>query len=234
MKKLVVSSLGLLSVLGCAEIEPKPETRELSRAAAAIRALSELDDKAVAACQRAVDACEERVPDAAGVDVCERLAARCTALNERLAEERGPAVGCWTAIENCEQNTPEQAQCSRDPARCEGLADEVAQDRDKAVKCEARVQSCLTRAADLPEAALVACENIAAVCERAAANDAGVDVDGGAGAPDENENENEDEDEDEDEAEGDDDGSRPKPRPARPENGNDRGERADAGTESDD
>ena len=125
MKNVVLSAMGLMLALGCSKAEPEPKDTDLSRATAAIRALAERDGQAVAQCGRAVDACNERLPDAAAGDVCGRLAERCEALQERLAEVRSPAVGCWRAVEACEQNAPEQAQCSRDASLCEALEEDV-------------------------------------------------------------------------------------------------------------
>lgn len=176
-----LSTVGLLAGLACntTPAEPAPSTSE--RATAALQALVARDTDAVSRCQRAVDACNARVPDAAGNGVCTRLADRCAALEERLAELRGPAEGCWRAAATCDDAAPETARCPSDLALCGGMSEDAATDRDQALECEARVQACLLRAQDLPAAALVACENMAAACDRVAANraDAG---DGDAGA----------------------------------------------------
>jgi hypothetical protein len=237
---LVVSALGVLSIFGCAKDEPKSNGNELSKANAAIKALAEADTEVVAECQRAADACNAKVPDGKAVDVCERLAARCDALNERLAAGRGPAVGCWNAVEACTEHAPERAQCLSDPTVCEALAEDLAKQRDKALACEARVQSCLTRTEDLPEAALVSCENIAAACEHAAAagnkGDAGSDD-----VDDDDDDDGEDradggpageqgESDDDDDAQGE-DGSGAKPHPAHPVTPRGHSAPADAGVD---
>jgi hypothetical protein len=230
MKNVMLTALGLLLGLACNKAAPEPNETDLSRASAAIRALAERDGQAVAQCDHAVDACNERLPDAAGDTVCEKLAERCEALQTRLAEVRSPAVGCWRAVEACEQKAPEQARCSRDVSTCEALEQDVDVERAGAVECQARVEACLTRSADLPESALVACENIAAVCERAAARE-----DAGAAAPiepppadsdDEDDGPPNDKDDNDDAVDGVD-------RPQRPDvpRGRGRGEPADAGVE---
>jgi hypothetical protein len=252
MKRIFASALSLLSVLGCSKDDPKPAADELSRGNAAIRAMTELDTQAVAECQRAVDACEARVPEGKAAGVCERLAARCDTLNERLANGRGPAVACWKALDACEQHAPEQAGCSSDPSLCEALANDAARERDKTLECQNRVQACLTRSESLPEAAAVACDNMAAACERAAAGrdkgDAGAEDDddeqgdrrdAGAASDDDDEqgdDQDEDESDDQDEDEDGDEGNGSKPRPDRPDgaNGRGRGGRADAGVGSED
>jgi hypothetical protein len=238
MKRIIVSALGLLSAVACSKAETTSEAPPLSRAEAAIRALSTLDGEAVSQCERAVEACNERVPDAAPVDVCGRLATRCAALNERLSEGRGPAVGCWTALQACEA-APEQAQCTRDPSICEALGDEASTERDKLVECEAKVQRCLARSEDLPEAALVACENKAEACAHAAHDDAAVDAgatsSSGSGDVDDDDDDvvdvdddgDDDADIDDDAADDDDDEAPPRDRPVRAGHG--RGAKADAG-----
>jgi hypothetical protein len=251
MKKTVLSALAMVLTLGCSKSEPA-EKAPLSRAVAAIEALSELDSQAVARCERAVDACNERLPDSAAVNVCQRLADRCDALAARLTQARGPAVACWKALQACEEHAPEQAQCSRDASLCEALAAEDAEERDRAVQCEDRVQACLTRSEQLPEAALKACDNIAASCERAAAGkdkdkaDAGADDDGndsddddGDDQDDDDQDDDDQDDDDDDQGEDDDDQDEDAGKPGRadrPKNTPGRGprDRADAGVEIDD
>jgi hypothetical protein len=255
MKKRVLSALSLMLTVGCSKSEPPPEPPPLSQAVAAIEALSELDGQAVARCEQAVDACNQRLPETAAVKVCQRLADRCDALAARLTEARGPAVACWNALRACEEHAPEQAQCSRDASLCEALAEEDAQERDRAVRCEDRVQACLTRAEELPEAALKACDNIAASCERAAGGkdkaDAGVkDDDDDQDDDDQDDDDQDDDDQDDDDQDDDDqddddqddddddqgeDAGKPA-RPDRPKDSPGRGprDRADAGVEIDD
>jgi hypothetical protein len=234
MKKRVLSALALTLTVGCSKSEPPPEPPPLSQAVAAIEALSELDGQAVARCEQAVDACNQRLPETAAVKVCQRLADRCDALAARLTEARGPAVACWNALRACEEHAPEQAQCSRDASLCEALAEEDAQERDRAVRCEDRVQACLTRAEELPEAALKACDNIAASCERAAGGkdkaDAGVNDD-----DDQDDDDQDDDDQDDDDDDQGEDAGKPA-RPDRPKDSPGRGprDRADAGVEIDD
>jgi hypothetical protein len=235
MKNVMLTAMGLLLAAACNKAAPEPNDTDLSRASAAIRALAERDGQAVAQCDHAVDACNERLADAAADTVCGKLAERCEALQTRLAEVRSPAIGCWRAVEACEQNAPEQAQCSRDVSTCEAIEQDVDVERDGAVACQARVEACLTRSATLPEAALVACENIAAACERAAARE-----DAGAAAPIEPppvDSEDEDDgpsNEDGDDGDGDGDDADGVDRPQRPDvpRGRGRGEPADAGAES--
>ncbi len=195
MPKNLLTSLGLVVAASCSQNEP-PE-QPVTRASAAIQALTTRDEARVAQCNNAVDACNERVPDAAADGLCARLAAHCDEVNARLAEVREPVVGCWRALEECAEHTPEQAQCNRDESRCEALETDADEERGKVVDCSARVEACLERAADKPEAAAVACENIAAACENAEAAGDGAGNGRDAGAPS---------DEDEDEDDGDDNG----------------------------
>jgi hypothetical protein len=165
MTKSLISTLGLLAAVGCGSNQPQQQP-ELSRATAAIADLGARDAEPVAQCRRAVDACNARLPDAAPADVCTRIAARCDALEAHLAEVRGPTLRCWHSVQACEQHTTDPATCSDDAARCDSLESDSNEDRNGVVACEARVQDCLTRAETLPEAALVACDNMAAACER--------------------------------------------------------------------
>lgn len=185
MRTIPFSTLGLFAGLACSTATTEPDTSLSAQATAALRALGERDSQAVAQCQRAVDACNGKVPDAAGSGVCTRLAERCDALQERLAELRGPAEGCLRAVDACERHAPEQAQCSRDLSLCDALDQDVSADRDKTLECEARVQACLVRAEALPDAAMVACENMAAACDRVAENRANAGrADAGASSSD--------------------------------------------------
>lgn len=242
MRKVLLSALGLFAAFGCHTATPEPGESLSAQATAAIRAAGERDGNAVAQCQRAVDACNARVPDAAGSGVCTRLAERCDALQDRLAELRGPAEGCWRAVDACERHTPEQAQCSRDLSLCDALDVDASAARDNTLECEARVQTCLERAEALPAAALVACENMAAACDRVAENRANAGRgDAGASADDDSSG---DDDSADDEASdgGSDDGSESdddargegtqRPRPDRPPVGRGNGHAKDAGVET--
>jgi hypothetical protein len=182
MRKVLLSALGLFGAIACNTATPGPGESLSAQATAAIRALGERDGQAVAQCQRAVNSCNTRLSDAAGSGVCARLAERCDALQDRLATLRGPAEGCFRAVDACERHAPEQAQCSRDLSLCDALDEDASGDRDKTLECEARVQACLVRAESLPEAALIACENRAAACERVAENRANAGR-GDAGGP---------------------------------------------------
>jgi hypothetical protein len=242
MRNVILSALGLFAAFACNTATTEPDGSLSAQTTAAIRALGERDGQAVAQCQRAVDACNARVPDAAGSAVCARLAERCDALQDRLAELRGPAEGCLRAVDACQERAPEQAQCSRDLSLCDALDEDASGDRDKTLECEARVQSCLVRAEALPDAALVACENMAAACDRVAENRANAGSgDAGASSGDDSSGDDSsesDEDEvsdggadDSSESDEDDGVGNPGPRPDRPRV--DRGGgRADAGVET--
>jgi hypothetical protein len=246
MRKVLLSALGLFAAIACNTATTEPDASLSAQATAAIRALGERDSQAVAQCQRAVDACNARLPDAGGGDVCARLAERCDALQERLAELRGPAEGCLHAVDACQTHAPEQAQCSRDISLCDAIDADASAERDKTLECEARVQACLVRAESLPDAALVACENMAAACDRVAENRASAGQgDAGASSGDDDSSEGDDEeasdaggadssesdDDDGDEDEGDGVGDQ-RPRPDRPPVGRGRGRGADAGVET--
>lgn len=242
MRKAFISAVGLLAAFGCNTAPSEPGGASSARASAAIQALGARDGDAVAQCQRAVDACKTRVPDAAASGVCARLAERCDALQDRLAELRGPAEGCLRAVDACER-APEQARCSRDLSSCEALDEDASGERDRALECEARVLACLVRAQDLPEAALVSCDNMAAACERAAENranagrgDAGAssgddssgdDSSGDDEAGDAGASDSDDDSSGDDDAEGDE-----RPRPDRPGLGRGRDRGADAGVKA--
>jgi hypothetical protein len=241
MRNVLLSGLGLFAAIACNTATTQPDASLSAQATAAIRALGERDGQAVAQCQRAVDSCKARVPDAAGSAVCTRLAERCDALQDRLAELRGPAEGCLRAVDACQERAPEQAQCSRDLSLCDALDEDASTDRDKTLECEARVQSCLVRAEALPDAALVACENMAAACDRVAENRANAGS-GDAGASDDDSSgddssESDDDDvsdggaDDSSESDEDDGVGNPGPRPDRPPVGRGR-DRADAGVET--
>lgn len=245
MRKALLSALGLCAGFGCHTAATEPGTSGSARATAAIRALGERDGSAVAQCQRAVDACNARLPDAAGGGACTRLAERCDALQDRLAELREPSEGCWRAVDACDTRAPEQAHCSRDLSLCDSLDQEASGDRDKALECEARVQACLLRAEQLPEAALVACENIAAACDRVAEkrdkpqrSDAGTQSDDDESQDDDSsghDDANDDGTSDGDDSAGDDDGvGAQRPRSPRPNVGRGRDRAPDGGVAADD
>jgi hypothetical protein len=166
MTQTVLCALGLLLLAGCNSQTPRTQNSETLRASAALEALSSKDSVAVAQCDHAVENCEARLPDAAPSGVCERLAQHCSELQEHLREVRAPAVGCWKAVEACAEHAADQAQCNRDAALCEPVDVAVTEDRATVVECSVKVEACLSRAVDLPEAAMVSCENIAAACER--------------------------------------------------------------------
>lgn len=250
MRKVLLSALGLLAGVACNGAKTDPGASPSGRAEAAIHALGERDGRAVAQCQHAVDACNAEAADAAGNAACARLAERCEALQNRLAELRGPAEGCLHAVDACERHAPEQAQCSRDVSLCDALDEDASTARDKTLECEARVQACLVRAERLPEAALVACENMAAACDRVAENranagrgDAGASSDDdaddddrddpkardGGVAHDDDQGEDEDEDNDDDDQG---DGAGNHGRPDRPPVGHGHGHAVDAGVET--
>jgi hypothetical protein len=245
MRKAFASVFGLFGVIACNTASPEPDASQSGRAIAAIRALGERDGAALAQCQRAVDACNERVPDAAGSGVCTRLAERCDALQDRLAELRGPAESCWRAVDACERHAPEQASCPRDLSLCEALDQDASSDRDKTLECEARVQACVEHAESLPEAALVACENRAAACARVAENRANAGrADAGKSSDDDEQDDDDQDDDDDGQAidggasdgdEPDDDGAGgQRPRPTHPETPRGGPHAADAGAASDD
>lgn len=214
-------SMALGLALGCAAEGTKVDT-QLSQASAAIDALTARDDTTVGLCAAAAARCSAELPDAAGSTACIRLTEQCEKLGERLAEVRGPAVGCWRGIEACEANAPADAECP-DPLQCEVLENEGEATRDPVVACAGRVEACLARAVEAPESA-VACDAIAASCERIGAAegdeseadveraDTGVSASAegraraaaarAAGGEDEDEAEDEDEDEDEAEVDG--------------------------------
>jgi hypothetical protein len=239
MRKLLLSTLGLLGAFACNTATPEAGESLSARATAALRAIGERDNKALAQCQQAVDSCNARVPDAAGSGVCARVAERCEKLEDRLAELRGPAEGCLHAVDACERHAPEQAQCSREISLCDALDEDAAGDRDKTLECEARVQACLVRAETLPDAALVACENMAAACDRVAENRANAGRgDAGESSGDDSSESDGDEASDggtADSSESDEDdegGGNQGPRPDRPPVGRGHGRGADAGVET--
>ena len=244
MRRAAVSAVGLLAGLACHAAPEQPKESVSARATAAIQALVARDADAVAQCQRAVDACNANVPDAAGSGVCARLADRCAAIQDRLAKLRGPAEGCWRAADACER-APEQAQCSRDVSLCEALDGDSSSERDKTLECEARVQACLVRASSLPDAALVACENMAAACDRVAENRAGKGDAGASSGDDSSDDDSSGDDssgDDEgasdggatesDDSSGDDDGDGNPGRPDRPPAGHGHDRAADAGVDT--
>ena len=244
MLKNVSITLGLVWALGCSSNEPaQPIDSRVSQATSAIQALSERDEATVAQCTNAVEACNLRRPDAAPADLCERLSSRCDDVNARLAEVRDPAVGCWRAVQECAEHTPEQAQCSRDPADCESVEAEAKVERDKAAECSARVEECLARVTELPEAAAVSCENVAAACDRVAAqasqgqdNNGDDQGDDGDDQGDDGDDQGDDDPGEEDDEDGDNggrpDAGRDPVRPTPPDRGNPN--KGDAGVENDD
>ena len=127
---------------------------EQNQASASFQALTARDDAALAQCGRAVDNCNENRPDAAPAEGCQRLADHCAELLAHLAEVRAPAAECLETA---------------DPATCEPLNAGAVEDGKTVIDWSARVEACLTRAAELPEAAAVSCDNISAACERVAA-----------------------------------------------------------------
>jgi hypothetical protein len=161
-----LSTFGLLLIAGCTTESPRQSPEATSSALAALTAR---DDAALAQCGRAVEQCEEQRPDAAPAAVCDRLAEHCGQLLEHLSELREPAVGCLRRVEACAEHAPEQAQCTREASVCEPVAEAAAEDGQPVIYCSERVEDCLTRIAELPDAAAVSCENIAAACERVAA-----------------------------------------------------------------
>lgn len=166
MSSKVLSALGLVCALGCQS--ETPGVTEPSRASAALQALSARDDAALAQCGRATEACNERLPDAAPAGVCERLAEHCERLQAHLAEVRAPAVGCWKGVRACEEHAADAGQCSSPPEACEPLDTGASEDGATVIECGERVEACLTRVAELPDAAAVSCDNVAAACERVA------------------------------------------------------------------
>lgn len=163
IKRQAASSvLGLAFAMGCGSNATKSDV-QLSQAEAAIEALAERDDASVGLCTAAAERCSADLPDAAGSTACARLTEECANLEQRLAEVRGPAVGCWRGVEACEQNAPAEAEC---PAAedCASLEEGLEEDRDPVVECATRVEECLARAVETPESG-VACENIQSACE---------------------------------------------------------------------
>lgn len=166
MSSKVLSALGLVLIVGCQSEAPR--AADQGSPSAALQALTARDDAALAQCGRAVENCNERRPDAAPADVCQRLADHCDQLQAHLAEVRKPAVGCLKAVQACEEHAPDAARCSSDPASCEPLNTGADEDGATVIECSSRVEACLARVAELPESAGVSCENISAACERVA------------------------------------------------------------------
>jgi hypothetical protein len=193
MTKNLLSALALVLAASCAKSDVPIQSEE--RASQALQALSVRDEERVARCNESADVCTQHV-SSLGAEPCTRLAEHCTDLQQRLEEVRSPAVGCWRAVQECAAHTPEQAQCRRDPAECESTEDQVDVERDPVVACSERVEACLVRVAELPAAAAVSCDNIAAACERAAKGG----PDAGPGSDDEQDDTGQDDAESEDDS----------------------------------
>lgn len=193
MTRNLLSALALVLAASCARGDATPASED--RASQALQALSVRDEERVARCNETADACTTRsAPGAAGSGACTRLSQHCANLQQRLEEVRSPAVGCWRAVQECAAHTPEHAQCTRDAAECESAEEQVEEVRDPVLSCSERVESCLARVAELPDAAAVSCDNIAASCERAATGNGGPDAGRGNDEPQDDEQDDEQED----------------------------------------
>jgi hypothetical protein len=169
MTSKTLSALGLLLMIGCSAEPTAPESAQ-SVASSAIQALTAQDDEALADCGRAVDSCEQNLPDEAPADACDQLAEHCDELRANLAEVREPAIGCWKEIEASGEIYGESLPSSVDAelAKCHELGQGASEDRDPVVRCAERIEGCLERVSRLPEAAAVSCDNISELCQRAA------------------------------------------------------------------
>lgn len=148
-------------LLACGAAGGESTSDDFGRATTAMELLEDADTEAFESCRNSLEHCLD-LPDAAPSEVCSELADHCAALEERLAEVRGPAMGCWRGVQACLEHAPPQAECHDTANRCDELDDDLDEHRGPVVECSEKVQACLVA---VPEGGVYACDELAAACE---------------------------------------------------------------------
>lgn len=160
MKKFFV---GICMVIAACNGAEGPSA-DMAEASLAIQTLEAADAEAVEGCLQAAAICADKVSKNAPADLCARIEAQCSALEDTLADVRAPAVGCWKGIEMCRMNASAQAACPDEAEVCDAFDDEIDNNRKPVIECSEMVEECLEAAGRLPDNAGEACDVLANAC----------------------------------------------------------------------
>ena len=159
MEKLVLVT-GCMLMMACTGESEQSSGSLASEATAAISQMERTDAEAVEGCNEAIPECTE---EDAETEACMVLKGHCKTLDGDLAEVRGPAVGCWHKVADCEETGEET--CDAEAETCDRFDDDLHANRKPIIGCAEIAEMCLAEAAEVDDD-VATCEALIAKCEK--------------------------------------------------------------------